>query len=276
MRIKTNIKEGAVSEVRFIEGIVALGKVKLNVYCFENDGMLIDTGAPRLLSDFTRFFEKASFDQVVLTHSHEDHVGGAAYIQEKYHVPVYINQRSVEACKQEASYPFYRKVFWGKRAPFHAEALKETFQSRHATWDVIKTPGHADDHLSFLNRETGQLFSGDLYVHPETKLVLRNESVPTIMESIRLTLGYDFEEMFCCHAGYVKNGRQKLQGKLNYLEELQGKIHDLDQKGYSEKEIKTELFGKRFPITYVSLGEWDSIHMIRSILRESHSDNVRQ
>lgn len=60
----------------------------------------------------------------------------------------------------------------------------------HATWDVIETPGHAIDHLAFLNRETGQLFTGDLYCQEMTKVILREESIPTIIESLKRVLTF--------------------------------------------------------------------------------------
>ena len=267
MVIKTRITEGNESNVRFVNGIVSMGKIKLNVYCFETDGILIDTGAPQLLSEFKSFFKKADVDQVMLTHSHEDHVGGAAFLQKDYKLPIYMNDISVEEASKKASYPFYRKVFWGRREPFHAIPIGETFHSRQANWDVIQTPGHSQDHLSFLNQTTGQLFTGDLFVQPHTKIILRDESIPTIISSIERVLTYDFGEIYCCHAGYVKDGRTMLIKKLHYLKELGEKIFTLQKQGYSEKEIQLQLFKKRYPISYISLGEWDSIHIVRSVLK---------
>ena len=268
MIIRTDLNEGTASGVGFIEGIVALGKIKLNVYSFAIDGILIDTGSPRLLRDFQPFFEKSNAEKVLLTHSHEDHVGGAAYLQKKFNLPVFMDECGARECARKADYPLYRKVFWGNREPFLAEPIGKGFTSRTATWDVIDTPGHTEDHLSFLNKETGQLFSGDLFVTPATKLVLADENVPSIIDSIKRVLELDFEEIFCCHAGYVKQGRKMLSRKLQYLEELKEKILDMNKQGYHEKEIQKELFKKRYPITYLSHGEWDSIHIIRSVLKD--------
>src|SRR5699024_12156776 len=119
-------------------------------------------------------------------------------------------------------YPLYRKMLWGIRASFTAKAIGHTFTSREASWSVIPTPGHATDHLAFLNNETGELFSGDFYVHPKTKVILREESIPQIIQSIKHILSFDFNEMYCCHAGYVKNGRETFRHKLSYLEEVRG------------------------------------------------------
>src|SRR5699024_5426555 len=147
------------------------------------DGVLIDTGAKSVLHVFKPFFEEMAVDRVMITHNHEDHTGAAAYLQKHYHLPDSMTELSMTDGKQKASYPGYRSLAWGVRDPFQAVPIANTFDSRCAAWDAIPTPGHKEDHLSFLNRETGQLFSGDLYVHPRTKVILRNESIPTIINS---------------------------------------------------------------------------------------------
>ncbi|ALX48594.1 MBL fold metallo-hydrolase [Lentibacillus amyloliquefaciens] len=263
---------GEWGNVQFVNGWVSLRNVKMNVYCFAVDGVLIDTGSRSLLKAFKPFFAQADVDKVMITHFHEDHTGGAGYLQKKYDWPVYMNDMTIAECAQKANYPLYRQLFWGRRQPFKANPIGEAFTSRKANWDVIQTPGHAKDHLSFLNRETGQLFSGDLYVQPKTKLILREESVPTIINSIERTLTYDFGELFCCHAGYVEDGRDALTNKLHYLKELQFEIRSLQMQGYHEQEIWAMTFKKKYPITLISSGEWDSLHIVRSILHDEVGD----
>ncbi|GKV67118.1 MULTISPECIES: MBL fold metallo-hydrolase [unclassified Sporosarcina] len=269
MLMKKSASEGKIGDVRFMNGVVSFQGVKLNVYSFETDGVLIDTGAQSLLKQFKSFFEKADIDQVVITHSHEDHTGGAGYLQKTFGLPVYMDKKHIAECAGKAKYPFYRKAFWGSRKPFTALPFGKTFMSRQAEWKIIDTPGHAADHLAFLNTETGQLFSGDLYVNPKTKLVLREEHIPDIIRSIETVLAHDYEEMFCCHAGYVKDGRKAMEKKLEYLIGLREQTLDLHGQGFDEKEIKNRLLPNKYPITKFSSGEWDSIHMIRSILAEA-------
>ena len=213
-------------------GSISLVNVKLNVYVFFVDGVLIDTGAHSIEKEFIPFFNQLKIDQVVLTHYHEDHTGCATYIQQKYKVPILMNKMKIDACRKKADYPMYRKLFWGKRKPFEGTEINRTFTSVHATWDVIETPGHSDDHLSFLNRQTGQLFTGDLYCQERTKVVLREESIPMIIDSLKRVLTYDFDEVFCCHAGLLKKGRIALQRKLDYLLDIQERVI----KEYKEEE----------------------------------------
>lgn len=177
-------------------------------------------------------------------------------------------QDPLQSISPPRNVPLYRQLFWGRRQPFSAQAVEGTFQSRNASWHVLNTPGHSRDHLAFLNQEIGQLFSGDLYVNPKTKVILREESLPTIMRSIEHVLTYDFDEMFCCHAGYVKDGRQTMTNKLENLKELEEKILSLHKQGYTNKEIQKTIFPKTYPITYFSLGEWDTMHVINSFINE--------
>src|SRR5690625_1712190 len=139
---KTTIELGEMSAVRYVQSLVSFGPVKLNAYCFEVDGILIDSGSQSLLADLKPFFEQADIDQLFLTHNHEDHTGGAAFLQQAYDIPVYINEMSVDDCRKVANYPQYRKFFWGKRKPFDAKQIGKTFSSRPATRDVIATLVH--------------------------------------------------------------------------------------------------------------------------------------
>ena len=266
--IKRSIDFGSINGITYANGKVTFNKVSMNVYCFIVDGMLIDTGPRSLVKHLTPFLLEEDFEQVVITHHHEDHTGCASIIEEKRSLPIYIHQMSVEKCKKSAHYPMYRKLFWGKRKPFHAFGLDSTISSRNSIWEVIETPGHAEDHIVLLNRQTGQLFTGDLFVQPKTKLILRNESIPMIIRSIEKVLTYDFDEMYCCHAGFVKNGREMFQRKRDYLLDLQDQVLRLYLEGCTAQQIHEALFKRKYPITKISFGEWDSMHMVTSILSE--------
>lgn len=187
------------------------------MYSYLTDGVLIDTGAQSLHKFFEPFIDEADYDQIMTTHFHEDHSGCAAYAAQTKKLPIFLNEISIPSCEKRADYPLYRQIFWGKRKPFHAQAMSDSFSFRKAQWDVIDTPGHAFDHKAFLNRETGQLFTGDLFVSEKTKVILADESIPEIIRSLERVLTLDFEDVFCSHAGFVENGRAALQRKLDYL-----------------------------------------------------------
>jgi len=79
-----------------------LGEIGRNCFCLEVDGRIIVVdcgimfpdadmpGVDLVLPDFTYLRENADrVDGVVLTHGHEDHVGGLAYLLRDVHVPLY-------------------------------------------------------------------------------------------------------------------------------------------------------------------------------------------
>ncbi|MGD6942857.1 MBL fold metallo-hydrolase [Cytobacillus gottheilii] len=267
MLFKKNFIQKTINGVQMGNGSISFQNVKLNVHSFYLDGVLIDTGAKSLESEFIAFFKKFKPQQVVITHYHEDHTGCADYFQ-KHQVPLLMDNKMIEYCKNKPDYPFYRKLYWGRRRPFQAGSIGDSFSTANALWHVIKTPGHSQDHITFLNSETGQLFTGDLYCQEKTKVTLKEESIPEIIDSLRKVLTHDFNDVFCSHAGFLNNGRSALKSKMEYLLDLQGNIIKLYDEGKTPKQINEILFPKKYPITRFSLGEWDSIHIVNSILQK--------
>jgi endoribonuclease LACTB2 len=265
--LKKKSQYGEKNGVSFLNGEIGFRSFSMNVYSFVVDGVLIDTGAHSLHKYFESFIDEADFDQVMISHYHEDHTGCAAYIENTKKLPIYLNSKTIEYCTKRANYPLYRKLFWGRRKPFHAEAMPKEFTSRNATWDVIDTPGHAHDHKAFLNRETGQLFTGDLFVGEKTRVVLAEESVPQIIQSLERVLTYDFQDVFCNHAGFIEDGRTALKRKRDNLLAIQDEVLHLQKAGDSADVICNKLFPKKYPIVKFSGGEWDARHIVTSILK---------
>lgn len=261
--IHVDVKE----DVTCVEGkVVRTGRNVGTVYTFLVDGMLIDTGPQCLEADLIPFYKEQSFELVTLTHSHEDHSGLAPWIQENRNVPIYVHPKGISICEQPCPYPKYRQFTWGVRKEFKALPLGEIIQSRSQEWKVIYTPGHAEDHVSLFHEETGRLFSGDLFVAPKTKVIMESESIPVIIESIQKLLSYDFGSLFCCHAGYIHDGKGMMKQKLAYLENLCGEVKSLHMEGLSIAEIDHRIFPKKHQIIAFSEGEWDSLHIISSII----------
>lgn len=271
MQVKTTVDVREQAGVTCAYGVVQVQGFQLSVYSFCVDGVLIDTGSQTLLEEFMPYFQSVDVDQVVMTHAHEDHVGGSKWIQDHLGVPLSIHSSSVERCRQPFSYKTYRQIMWGQAEPFHAEPLEKTFTSRNDTWEVIDTPGHASDHVCFYNRDRKVLFSGDLFVQVRTKVILEEEQILQTMASLEKVLSYEFETVYCNHAGYLPNGRRRLEQKLAYLREIQQNVQDLHAQGLDEQAITDALFPKKYPIIAVSEGEWGAHHIVAGMLLEKAS-----
>jgi len=257
--------------VEYYECKVDALTTSLLVYIYWLDGILIDSGPFRLQKGIDQFCSGKRLDKIVHTHFHEDHTGNTGYLSQKYHVPAYIAPLYIEKCRKAASLPLYRQVFWGKRPAFDPLPLPDVIDNGNTRLKVIPAPGHTEDHVVFLDENEGRLFTGDLYVHYTTKVIMRQENMPVLMDSLRRLLGEDFATIFCSHAGVVENGYELLRRKLEYLEELQDRVLSLHKQGLEIKEIYQKLFPKRMPIQYASNGEWSPYHIVRSLVEDRQS-----
>ncbi|CAH0119526.1 MULTISPECIES: MBL fold metallo-hydrolase [unclassified Paenibacillus] len=259
-------------EILHVNGIfmakctISVPGTSITVYSFNIDGVLIDTGARSLHEQFQPFFEQADFDQIMLTHFHEDHTGNAASLQQYREIPTFIHRMSTHLTERSARLPMYRQAFWGQPEVFTSQPLGQSFVSRNDTWEVIETPGHTKDHMSFYNRDRGAIFTGDLFVTPKVKVVHIDENIVSTLDSLKKVLTYDFEHMYCCHAGYVKDAKKWIQLKVDYLEEIEGKILAFSKQGKEINEITAELFPTPYPIIAASNTEWSPVHIVRNFL----------
>lgn len=246
-----------------------LGLGSLKTCNFLWDGSLIDAGPSRLNRVLSSHFRSRRIDRVLLTHFHEDHTGNAAWLQREKGIPAYISPRSLEVCRRDAGLPLYRRYFWGKRPAFDPLPLGETVFSEKSRLEVINVPGHSHDHVCFLDREKGCVFTGDLFVTPKTRIVMRHESIPRIIISIERLLEEDFDILYCAHAGVVEDGHRIMAKKLDYLKELREGVLDLRRQGMTVGEIDKKIFKRPLPLTFISSGEWSSRHIISSIVEDS-------
>ncbi|MEY7851823.1 MBL fold metallo-hydrolase [Natrarchaeobius sp. A-rgal3] len=105
---------------------------------------LVDAGAWAGVVEEIRS-HTADVDAVVLTHQHGDHVSELETVVDAFDPDVYAY----------ADHP----------ARTHELADGDEVTIGDETFDVVYTPGHADDHVSFVSERS--LFSGDVVVHDD-------------------------------------------------------------------------------------------------------------
>ena len=259
------------SEKRFFEEVTylhcSIKVIKLrmffNVYFFE--GTLIDTGPTSMTGDLHSFFKALPIEQVAITHIHEDHCGHAAWLQKEKKAKIFVPEPSIADCRKSVIVPKYREIVWGNREGFEPAPLPSEIFAGKFKFEVIKTPGHIEDHVAFFCKEKGWLFTGDLFVSVKQNLAFISENIAVEMETLKKLLAYDFEYIFCPHSGINKNGKELIKKKYDYFLSLKEKIRDLQLKSFSEEEIEKKLFNRFHPFKLVSKGEWSAKNLIRTI-----------
>ncbi|MFN3199279.1 MAG: MBL fold metallo-hydrolase [Bradymonadia bacterium] len=118
-----------------------------------------------------RMAEGAEVKGMVLTHHHNDHVGGAAHLARALGVPIYGHPETAS------------------RVGFDVDVLideGDVLPCDTGDWQVLHTPGHAPGHLCFLDTATRCMVSGDMVAGVGTILVEPGDgSMALYLESLR-------------------------------------------------------------------------------------------
>ena len=161
-----------------------------NAFLVEGDRTtLVDAGAYDGVVGAIREYTDA-LDAVMLTHQHSDHVAQLDAVLDAFDAPLYAYD---DHPRRDTELEDGDQVFIGDE-PF----------------DVVYTPGHANDHVSFVSETT--LFSGDVVVHDDGafdygsfgRTDMPGQSRERLIESLRSLLEVmddSIEHMYAGHGG---------------------------------------------------------------------------
>ena len=191
-----------------------VGPVRENCYLVRREGsdraLLIDPGdeAPRL--------QKAMADlgvepaAILLTHTHFDHIGAVAAIARATGVPVYCPRGELDVLEQPDK--FFPPMFGPVEGWTAEHALEggQRLQLAGFDVDVVSTPGHSPDHVTFAIE--GALFSGDvLFENSIGRTDLPGADHATLLASIAALLERfdDDTKVHPGHMGLTTLGRER-------------------------------------------------------------------
>jgi ribonuclease/clavin/mitogillin len=258
-------EHGPITRLRLARSV--FGRPLHEVSAWRIGDLLIDSGPPDTADRLAAWCRAAGIRQVVLTHHHEDHAGGAAVLAERLGLPVAAPGPALPILLEGARIPLYRLLVWGRPGRVRAAPLGEEIAGGGCRFRVIPTPGHAFDHVCLFEEERRWLVSGDLYVHERVKLLRRIEDLDVHLESLRRVLALAPELMLCSHAGVVPDASAALARKICWWEELWEKVRALQEKGLGEREIARTLLGREGWLTRLSFGDFSKRNLVRAMLR---------
>lgn len=167
---------------------VVVGDLKTNCYILEkgNNAIVIDPGADgdKIISNIEQ-----KVIGIIITHSHDDHVGAMMDIMNKYNCPIYNGNNLADGKHSIENFSF----------------------------EVIHTPGHKDDSITLYFKEDNIMFVGDfIFKGGIGRTDLEGASPYDMKQSINLILKYPKETiLYPGHFGRTTLGEE--ENNLNYF-----------------------------------------------------------
>ena len=258
----------------FRMGRTLLGRVVYPVYCFLVDGLLIDTGCRSAAREFLGAISHHRVAAVANTHHHEDHIGNNAFFASRG-VPVYAPEGALPfvADPRRIKMNLCQHVAWQRPAPAVARPLPGELKTERFRLRVIPTPGHSPDHVCFFEPDRGWLFSGDLFLGEQQKVLTRDENFSALLASLRRVLALEPEVMFCSLQGVVPQATTALQRKIAYWEEVRDRVCHLKARGWPVRRIVRHVLGpENLPSVLMTMGFFRKAHLVRAICRGACGD----
>lgn len=254
--------------IRFRMARQVLGRQYYQTAAYWVDGLLIDTGCAHTAKQLTSTLRSFAVSQVVNTHSHEDHIGANADAQEQFGCPILAHAQALPILENPRLQPLqpYRRIFWGWPRPSQGSAIGGWVETEAYRLQVIHTPGHSPDHVCLFEPDRGWLFSGDAYIGGRDRALREGYDIHGIIASLKKLAELPVRMIFSGSGTVRTEGRQHLEEKIAYLDDLGQQIYALHQEGMSSRRIRKRLLGRDPAITYLTLGHFSGRTLVESYL----------
>ena len=245
-------------------------------YVLRKAGILVDSGSSRFsrqtLSEARRF----GIQTILLTHAHEDHMGGASLISETLGAQCLAHPDAIPALSNPGTLKMhrYRKFLFGVPRACRAKSLEVGghFVSEGARLRVIHAPGHSPDHVVFFDEEKGWLFGGDAFIPTRDKVFFGvGCDLASWIETLRSLSQLKPTLMFTGMGVISRRPSKVLTEKANRLSDTAGQVIGLWGRGLNEKQIARELFPKDRSVRWVTGGDFSASNFVRACLRSGQT-----
>ena len=245
-----------------------MGPPLMTTYCYMIGDVMVDTGQSHMQAAVVDIAGDHRIGRIFLTHHHEDHSGNAAVLQKTMGVIVSGHDLTIEKMARPFNILPYQKYVWGKARPLKMTGLEKNIETCMGPMTPVHTPGHSKDHLVYYLKDQGILLSGDLYLADRIKFFRSDEDMGAQIDSLKIVLTLEFDLLLCGHHPKQTRGRQRIEAKLAFLQDLYGNIIRLWEKGVPERIIfKTLCLKEDYFTKYFCFGNVSMLNGVRSAIR---------
>ena len=187
---------------------------------------LIGTGRVRILLDtgqgvheYLPILERAmqesgceALQEIVLTHGHPDHIGGALQVMERFGT---LRVSKLPHAGMDGHYAL----------DIHPLEDGSVIETEGATLRAIYTPGHAEDHLCFVLEEEGSLFSGDNVLGVGTTVIpAQGGDLLDYLNSLERLLALEPSRIYPAHGPCIEDGPGKIRAYIEHRNDRERQI----------------------------------------------------
>lgn len=264
-------KHGAVVGIRMARSF--LGRPVYWTTAYWVDGLLIDTGPKCTASELVKLLETVYVDQVVVTHSHEDQIGGLHALRERYPDAAFYASRASLPILEDPSrlhLQMYRRLVSGTPEPVTGVASLDTvdnlLQTSECRFRVIETPGHTRDHICLFEPEHRWLFSGDAYMGGPDQAWPPEFDMFGIISSLRTLASLHPERLFPSSGDVRRTPLPDLHQKVQQLIDLARAVARLQAAGLTIPEMVSALFKEEPKLYFWTRGHFSAVHLIEACM----------
>lgn len=252
--------------------------------------------------------EPVSIQRIILTHYHPDHYGLAGRLQQLTGADVWMSTLTQE----------YADMFWGDESE-HLDQIVHYFR-RHGlpddsvvkleehlqqfrrwvsprpqprfldgidtlrlgsrSYEVWRTPGHAEGHLSFYDPERKWLIGGDVLLRkitPNISLYPDGDPNPlhTYFSTLRRLQNHDIQKVWPAHGPVFDDAHFRLQELFDHHEERLEAMAQLVDGSRTAYEICTDVFGRDLSVHHLRFALAETLAHLEYLHQEGHLELVQ-
>lgn len=223
----------------------------------------------------------SDLSRILLTHHHEDHVGLVNWILQQKDIPVYAHYEAIPRLMMDQEFLLMRKQFFTElyismgcieEAQPRLKKLQQTIDSQKEQalqtvirplgegdsilgMQVIETPGHSADSISFYDEDRNWLFAGDVVLKTTSSNAIvdpdvkgnRLHTVRQLEDSLKRIQHLHVEYLFAGHQEIIENQRIVISLKLDRIQHKANRLYSVIKEGiHYPKEIAQNLYRHKY------------------------------